>query len=189
MSVLRLEWYILAGMRYLQLGLEQRHIPPGTTGTACRFLCTAPNGAVWGPTESSAQLTSAPAPPASSSSAGPKPTPQWPCCLQAERQRGRAKRAGAEKLEVKEMLTSSRLLPFLVARYRLSELNAKTETPILGFARSGSGLTTGSWTGGEDSSSGAGSYKRNQLLKSLFLQVKDDALNSELSTAHICCGC
>lgn len=50
-------------------------------------------------------------------------------------------------------------LPFLVARYRLSELNTIRETPILGFARSGSGLTTGSWTGGGDSSSGAARYK------------------------------
>lgn len=54
------------------------------------------------------------------------------------------------KLKIK----SSELLPFFVAKYRLSELKAKTEMPILGLARSGSGLTTGSWMGSGDISSG-----------------------------------
>lgn len=66
----------------------------------------------------------------------------------------------AEKLKVKEMLTSFGILPFFVARYLLSELNAKAETPILGFARSGSGLTTGSWKGGGDSSSGSSTLQK-----------------------------
>lgn len=72
---------------YLQSGLEPRHILPATTGTVWCFLCTAPNGAVWDPTESSAQLTSAPTRPPGSSSAGPTPRPHWPCCLQTRERR------------------------------------------------------------------------------------------------------
>lgn len=68
--------------RHLRSGLEPRHILPATTGTVWCFLCTAPNAAVWDPTESSAQLTSAPTRPPGSSSAGPTPRPHWPCCLQ-----------------------------------------------------------------------------------------------------------
>lgn len=73
--------------RYLRSGLEPMHIQPATTGTVWCFLCTAPNGAVWDPTESSAQLTSAPTRPPGSSSAGPTPTPHWPCCLQTVQRR------------------------------------------------------------------------------------------------------
>lgn len=73
--------------RYLQSGLEPRHILPGTTGTVWCFLYTEPNGAVWDPTESSAQLTSAPTWPPGSSSAGPTPRPHWPCYLQTGQHR------------------------------------------------------------------------------------------------------
>lgn len=189
-SAPRLEHYTPAAPRYLQSGPEPRHIPPGTTGTAWSFLCTAPSGSVWGPTGSSAQLPSAPAPPPGSSSAGPTPTPRWPCCLQAGRPSGGAERAAAEEFRLKETITGSELSPFLVARYRLSELNAKAETPILGFARSGSGLTTGSWTGNGDSSSGAARSNMKQVVKNppFFFPGQRQCHTSGMMT-HICCGC
>lgn len=70
------------GARYLQWGLAQRRNLPGSRDTGGCCLCTEPAGGVGGPTESNAQLMSAPARPPDSSSACPKPRQHWPCCLQ-----------------------------------------------------------------------------------------------------------
>lgn len=75
------------GACYLQWGLERRRNLPGSTDTDGCCLCTVPAGAVGGPTESTAQLMSAPARPPGSSSACPKSRQQWPCCLQSKNRR------------------------------------------------------------------------------------------------------
>lgn len=118
------------GGRYLRWGLAQRRNPPGSTSTGGCCLCTAPAGAVGGPTESSARLMSAPARPPGSSSACPRPRRHSPCCLWSKNRC--TLRAAASKTLFKRQLvfTSLRNLldlqclgintnvsaPFLVAR-------------------------------------------------------------------------
>lgn len=72
------------GACYLRRGLARRRILPGSRDRVGCCPCTEPAGGGGGPTESNAQLMSAPARPPDSSSACPRPRRHWPCCLQSK---------------------------------------------------------------------------------------------------------
>lgn len=92
---------------YLHWGLAQRRNLPGSTDTGGCCPCTEPTGDVGGPTESNAQLMSAPARPPGSSSACPKPRRHWPCCLQSK---NRCPLRAAGGLESRKFLNCSKIL-------------------------------------------------------------------------------